>query len=112
METLNAIDPGQFTDPSARIEYYYRKGRITELKGQKKQAVHELEKAYQDGRTLPYTFATRAAFYLGKIYEEQGDFKTAALWYDRCIEAYSPEHTTEGILDSAERGAKRAKAQF
>jgi tetratricopeptide (TPR) repeat protein len=109
MAALLKIDPLQLDEQAYKIEFYYRKGRILQLDGQTDQAIPELTRAFNDGHDAPYTFATRSALQLGKIYEEKNDRSNAALWYERCIKTYSSEHTTEGVKDMAEKGLKRIK---
>jgi len=109
MDALTKTDPRFLAEQAYRLEYYYRKGRILQLDGKTDQAIPELTRSYDEGSEAPYTFATRSALQLGKIYEEKNDRKNAALWYERCIKAYSSEHTTEGVKDMAEKGLKRVK---
>jgi hypothetical protein len=109
---LETVDPRDLPEISHRLEYDYRKGRILQLSGHPEEAISFLTKSYHDGSQLPYTFATRAAFSLGKIYEDMQDYPDAVRWYGRCLDVYSSSHTTEGVKDSAEKGMKRAKGKF
>jgi hypothetical protein len=87
-------------------------GRIFQLGGNPEKAIPELIGAFEEGRSLPYTFATRSALFLGKIYEEKKDYRNAADWYERCVDTYSSSHTTEGVKDMAENGVKRVKGKY
>jgi tetratricopeptide (TPR) repeat protein len=109
---LETVDPRDLPEISHRLEYDYRKGRILQLGGHPDEAIPFLTKSFYDGSGLPYTFATRAAYSLGKIYEEKQDYPNAVLWYERCVDVFSSSHTTEGVKDSAEKGIKRARAKF
>ncbi len=109
MECMNAIDPGQLGELAYKLEYHYRLGRIYQLGGRPEMAITELTRAFDDGKSAPYTFATRAALNLGKIYEEKKEYATASRWYKSCIEVFSSVHTTEGVKDMAEKGGKRVK---
>ena len=109
---LESIDPSRLAEKSYQLEYHYRMGRIEQLSGNADEAIIELTRCYNEGKDSPYTFATRAAFNLGKIYEEKQDYQNALLWNERCVDVFSSSHTTEGVSDSAEKGIKRAKAKF
>jgi hypothetical protein len=109
MGIMKSINPDQLTEESYRLEYHYRMGRILQLSGKPEQAIPELVEAYNDGKSSPYTYATRAALYLGKIYEARKDYSTASHWYQQCEEVYSSVHTTEGVKEEAEKGVKRLR---
>lgn len=108
---LADLDPSSLEQKADQLEYHYRKGRIFQLQGRTDGAIHELTKAYDDGQKQPFTFATRSALQLGKIYEDKKDYTSAAAWYQRCLSAYSSSHTTEGVKDDAERRLKRVKSR-
>ena len=108
MKTINQVSLNQ---PAYQLEYFYRKGRIFQLTGQPALAIEEYNQAYNIGKTLPYTFATRSALQLGKIYEDRKEYGSASDWYARCIEVYSDSHTAEGVKVMAEKGEKRVKGK-
>jgi len=112
MGIMNSIDPFKLTEKAYRLEYHYRMGRIYQLSRQPDKAIPELIKTFDDGKSSPYTFATRAALNLGKIYEDKKDYALASQWYNSCIEVFSETHTTEGVKDSAEKGMKRVRVKF
>lgn len=112
LKEMDKVDNTSLEKKSYWLEYYYRLGRINQLLGRMEQAIGFLTLSYNSGKSQPYTFATRSAFSLGKIYEEKQDYRNAALWYERCVDVFSETHTTEGVKDAAEKGIKRAKAQF
>jgi tetratricopeptide (TPR) repeat protein len=109
---MKAINPVSLNQPEYQLEYYYRKGRIFQLTGKPALAIQEFDIAFNQGKTLPYTYATRSALQLGNIYEDQKDYRSANDWYARCIEVYSDSHTTAGVKDMAEKGEKRVKGKF
>lgn len=111
LSVLQPVDLSTLKEKSYLLEYYYRKGRIYQLDGHPDQAIPELTRAYDQGKTDPYTFATRSALYLGKIYEERKDYAIAHQWYQKCLEIYSSEHTTEGVKVDAEKGMKRLRGR-
>jgi tetratricopeptide (TPR) repeat protein len=109
---MELINPDKMTEIAYRLEFYYRMGRILQLSGRPDQAILELSKAYIDGKSSPFTFATRSALNLGKIYEDKKEYALASQWYQRCEEVYSSLHTTEGVKDEAEKGVKRLRGKF
>ncbi len=109
---MKSIDRAQLDEVAYRLEYHYRMGRILQLGGNPEKAIPELSGAFEEGKSLPYTFATRSALFLGKIYEEKNDYRNAADWYERCVDTYSSSHTTEGVKDMAEKGLKSVKGKF
>jgi hypothetical protein len=106
---MKTINPNSLNQPAYQLEYFYRKGRIFQLTDQPALAIEEYNKAFNMGKILPYTFATRSALQLGKIYEELKNFPLALQWYDHCLETYSSLHTTEGVEQMAEKGRDRVK---
>jgi hypothetical protein len=109
---MNSIDPVSLNQPEYQLEFYYRKGRIFQLTGKQALAIKEFNIAFNQGKALPYTYATRSALQLGAIYEDQKDYRSANDWYSRCIEVYSDSHTTAGVKDMAEKGQKRLKGKL
>ncbi len=53
-----------------------------------------------------YYYACNAALNLGIIYEKQGDFKAADVYYGLCKELYNPDFY-ESVLNKAEKGLTR-----
>jgi len=109
MGIMDAIDPGQLGELAYKLEYHYRLGRIYQLSGRIEMAIPELTRAFDEGKSAPYTFATRAALNLGKIYEMKNENSNALVWYERCIDIFSGSHTTEGVKDMAEKSQKRVR---
>lgn len=109
---MKAIEPVSLNQPAYQLEYFYRKGRIFQLTGKPALAIGEYNKAYNLGKTLSYTYATRSALQLAIIYEDQKDYRSAFDWYSKCIEVYSDSHTAAGVKDMAEKGEKRLRGKF
>lgn len=104
---IKSIDPDLLSQSAYQLEYYYRKGRIFQLTGKPDLAIDEYNKVFYQGRSQPYTFATRSALQLGKIYEEMKNYPLALQWYDHCLETYNSAHTADGVEQMAEKGRKR-----
>jgi tetratricopeptide (TPR) repeat protein len=106
---MKSMDPVLLAEKVFQLEYYYRLGRILQLSGHPDEAIPYLNKTFNDGKSVPFTFATRSALYLGKLYEEKKDYRAAYEWYGKCVEIFSDSHTTEGVKDMAVKGQKRVK---
>jgi hypothetical protein len=106
---MKSINPNSLNQPAYQLEYYYRKGRIFQLTGQPTLAIDEYNQAFDMGKTLPYTFATRSALQLGKIYEDMQNYPLAFQWYGNSLETYSSSHTTDGVQQMAEKGRDRVR---
>lgn len=109
---IKTIDPDLLSQSAYQLEYHYRKGRIFQLTGKPLPAIDEFNKAFFEGRILPYTFATRSALQLGIIYEEMKNYPSALQWYENCLETYDDDHTADGVEQMAEKGRKRVKEKF
>jgi len=109
---IKSIDPGLLSHPAYQLEYYYRKGRIFQLTGKATLAIDEYNKAFNQGQSQPYTFATRSALQLGRIYEEMKNYPLSFQWYENCLKTYDADHTTDGVEQMAEKGRKRVKEKF
>jgi len=109
---MQSINPELLDQTAYQLEYYYRKGRIFQLTGKANPAIDEFSTAFFQGRSLPFTFATRSALQLGIIYEEMKNYSLALQWYNRCLESYSSFHTAEGVEQTAEKGRDRMKKKI
>jgi tetratricopeptide (TPR) repeat protein len=109
---IKSIDPDLLSHTAYQLEYHYRKGRICQLTGKADLAIDEYNKAFYQGRSQPYTFATRSALQLGKIYEELKNYPLALQWYENCLETYNSTHTADGVEQMAEKGRDRIKIGF
>jgi len=109
---LISINPDLLSHSAYQLEYHYRKGRILQLTGKPGLAIDEYNKVFYQGKSQPYTYATRSALQLGKIYEEMKNYPLALQWYDHCLETYNAGHTVDGVEQMAEKGRKRVKEKF
>jgi len=106
---IQSINPELLDQTAYQQEYYYRKGRIYQLTGKVNLAIEQFNKAFDQGKNLPYTYATRSALQLGKIYEELKNYPSAQLWYENCLATYNSVHTADGVEQAAEKGRDRVK---
>ena len=107
---LQAISPANLKFIPYKLEYFYRKGRISQKTGQINEAIVALEKTIELGADEDYTFATRAALQLAQIYEESGNYNMALYYYQLCDDLYDSDHTTDGIENKTEIGIDRMEA--
>lgn len=84
LKTLDPLRPSQL-GTADQMEYFYRYGRVYNLKGNKKGAIPFYEKAIAIGKDRPEQFAARSALELGEIYEDQGLASKAIAAYQRCL---------------------------
>jgi tetratricopeptide (TPR) repeat protein len=107
MQEINKLTESSLNLLPYKLEYHYRKGRIYQKTQNYGQAVTEYFTTLSMGKDENYSFATRAAFCLGEIYELQGNFAKAEQYYELCKDLYDSDHTEEGMLAKAERGIER-----
>ncbi len=109
MEALDNIPPATLTFLPYKLEYFYRKGRVLQQTKDLEPAILSLSQAVREGENAPYTFPTLAAYQLGKIFENSGDYEKAVEWYDKCLEMYDSDHTVDSIEAQAEKALERAE---
>lgn len=102
LRALDPLRPSQL-GIADRTEYFYRYGRVYNLKGNKKGAIPFYEKAIEIGADRPEQFAARSALELGEIYEDQGLASKAIASYKRCLNMKN-----EDFKSSIEQKAKAA----
>ncbi len=88
------------------VEYSYRKARVYDESGNKKQAVLWYRKTMLQGDKLPYYFAANAALKLGAIYELAHEYDSAAAAYKACLKMDYDEYKN-GISQKAEIALER-----
>jgi hypothetical protein len=106
---IQTINPDLLHESAYQLEYHYRKGRILQLTGKPGLAIDEYNNAFDHGKSLPYTFATRSALQLGMIYEEMKNYSLALQWFDYCLQTYNSLYTAEGVQQMAEKGRDRVR---
>jgi tetratricopeptide (TPR) repeat protein len=91
-------------------EYYYRLGRIYHEMGNINKAIEFYTRTLEIGKTIPHYFAANAALNLGNLYEQQGDYLTAASNYKLCLGLHYEEYETS-IRQKAKAGLNRLKRE-
>lgn len=89
-----------------RLEYYYRLGRIMDENGDTKTALEYYAQTLDLGAASKYYYAANAALKSGELYEQQGNFKQAKYFYNRCLKL-DPESYGNSIHQKARAGLLR-----
>lgn len=72
-------------DEEARVEYYYRQGRILQQMRRKEEALDAFDKTIQQGTKKPYYYACNAALQAGLVCEALEDWERAQSYYQHCL---------------------------
>ncbi|MDY0077276.1 MAG: tetratricopeptide repeat protein [Bacteroidales bacterium] len=96
-ETLNFHD---------KLEYYYRLGRIMDESGDTQKALDCYAQTLDLGAESKYYYPANAALKSGELYEQQGNFKQAKYFYNRCLKL-DPESYGNSIHQKARAGLLR-----
>jgi tetratricopeptide (TPR) repeat protein len=90
------------------VEYTYRLGRIYHETGNLIKAIENYEQTVLRGRSEPCYYAAGAAFQLGLIYENKGEYSKADSAYRLCLSINTPEYRTS-LHQKAKAGLNRLK---
>lgn len=93
------------------VELHYRKARVLDDSGNKKQALLWYRKTILLGDKLPYYFAANAALKSGAIYESLNDPESAAKNYRACLKMDYDEYRN-GINQKAKIALQRVTNQL
>ena len=93
------------------VELHYRKARVLDDSGNKKQALLWYRKTILLGDKLPYYFAANAALKSGAIHESQNDPESAAKNYRACLKMDYEEYKN-GISQKAKIALQRVTNQM
>ena len=78
--------------PCEKTEYTYRLARIHHKSGNTEEALSYYKKTLDRGKTLSCYFAANSALQLGNLYRIKGDRKTAAAYYNLCLDLEFDEY--------------------
>ena len=90
------------------LEFSYRYARIYHEWDKIDYAYSFYERTIREGANQPYYFAANASLQLGLIYENKKEYRTARLYYNRCI-SLNPKEYKESIHHKAKVGLARIK---
>lgn len=93
------------------LELYYRKARVLDDSGSKRQALLWYRKTILKGDNLPYYFAANAALKSGAIYESLNEPEAAAKAYRSCLSMDYDEYKN-GISQKAKIALERVTKQM
>jgi tetratricopeptide (TPR) repeat protein len=103
---LDGKSTGSFTLPEDQVEFAYRMGRLYDASNRKDDAIGSYQTAFRLGEFRKEYFAARAALQIGFIYEERGDLKTAADYFEKVLALR--DHEYKNALDQkAKAGLER-----
>jgi tetratricopeptide (TPR) repeat protein len=105
LQTLDPLKPSQL-NAGDQVEYFYRYGRVYNLKGNQKGAIPFYEKAIAIGRDRPEQFAARSALELAELYENQGLISRALASYRHCLNMKNQDFKSS-IEQKAKAGINR-----
>ncbi len=110
-ELLN--NPIKTTVKSRRdlIEYTYRLGRIYHETGNLTKALEYYNQTVTRGRSEPWYFAAGAAFQMGLLYENRGDYVKADSIYNLCLSINPAEYKTS-LHQKAKAGLRRIQPRL
>jgi tetratricopeptide (TPR) repeat protein len=88
------------------LEFTYRLARINHKLNRLSEAANYYQQTINDGKTEEYVFACNAAFQLGSIYEQQGNFTQAKNYYNLCL-TINPSEYASSVHQKAKAGLNR-----
>ncbi len=89
---LNALQENNFHQEKDKVEWIYRKARLSEKTGNEAEAEKLYKATIDTGISLPYYFAANAALHLGYLYEKQNKINEAIDAYEKCISLKNHEY--------------------
>jgi len=99
-----------FQHERQQLEYLYRLGRVYHKKNNDQKAIKHYQKIIHEGSDKPWYFACNAALRTGNIYEAQGNFAQARVYYKKCLNLY-PDEYRNGLHQHAKAGLNRIKRE-
>lgn len=92
LELTDRCSVSQISSSTGLIEYYYRLGRIFQMKGDESNAIKNFNATLVTGRVSEAWFPAAAAFQLGCIYEKNNDWNKAEKYYRECLTMNNREY--------------------
>ncbi len=105
-DSILNICEGSFDRIKDKLEYPYRRGRISHAQGNLATALDWYDKCVLEGKGSPWYFAANAALQSGMIHEEQGRLELAEMYYEKCLDMDNLEYRTS-IAQKAKAGLNR-----
>ena len=98
-----------YYDDEYKAEYLYRMGRITQMLLNYPDAITYYSELIDDVDYSESFFACNAALQTGIIYEGQGDYAQAKIYFDRCL-SMRPDDYQYSLHQKAKSGLNRLKS--
>lgn len=95
-----------FSSAKDKAEYFYRLGRVNDDLGKDDLSLGNYQNAINNGKTLKYYYAAKAAVQIGKIYEKKGQVAKAKAFFNIAIGMKNHEFENS-IETEAKQGLKR-----
>lgn len=92
LEEMKAAAITMLETPCDKTEYSYRLARIHHKSGNTAEAISYYKGTIDRGKTLTCYFAANSALQLGNLYRMKGDRKTAAAYYNLCLDLEFDEY--------------------
>lgn len=100
------IKDDEYGDTRKKLEFLYRKARISHLTNDITTALVEYQKVINIGKDQPYYFAANSALNMGYIYEERKNKTEAIKYYNLCLSMKDHEYVN-GLSQKAKAGLNR-----
>lgn len=110
-QSLAARPPESFASPEARLEFYYRMGRLLHGLKRYSEAIQYYELAIEKGADSPHFYACNAALQLGLIHESKGEARHARAAFEQCL-SLKPEEYRTGLHQKAKAGLARLEERL
>ncbi len=94
-------------NPTYKIEFNYRKGRVLQSLKKYNDAIPYLQVAVKNSSSSSY-FGANSSLQLGLIYEELGDKKSAKFYFQTCLDM-NPSEYKNSIHQKAKSGLLRVQ---
>ncbi len=98
-----------YYDNEYKAEYLYRMGRITQMLLNYPDAINYYQELIDDTDFRQSFFVCNAALQTGIIYEGQGDYAKAKLYFDKCL-TMRPDDYQYSLHQKAKSGLNRLKS--
>lgn len=104
-EIIKAVEAASL-DNIHKVEYTYRRARLSHMEGNMEQAKEDYNTTYKSGKDMPLYYAANSLLNLGNIYEDEGKNKEALWCYKECLELDFDQFETS-IHQKAKAGISR-----
>ena len=99
-----------YAQANAKMEYYYRMGRIAHAMKKSNEAILAYNQTIQLGKNSKYYFACASSLQLGIIYEEYKQYEKARQFYNYCLQL-NPDDYADSFHAKAKAGVNRVKGK-